>query len=294
MDGYRSMEIHAECPFNLNKTLSLGQAPRWAYNRKTGWWYGVVKDSVIKIRQDGNILYFSGCSEKFCREYFSLEYDIKGFYNHFPDDPNMKKAIEKNYGLRITVQDPWECLCFQLSVNKKRVIPKVDSFTRISNKLGEPIELDDMTFHTYPSAANILEKGISALKSCNIGYKAKNIYLAAEKTSEDPLWTNRILNMSNNDAISYLCNFKGIKPNVAEWILLFSFKCYSVFPVDSHIRKYFFETYLSGLPPVKIFDATTDRIIKNNARDYFGEYSGYALEYLFAERLRQKRFFKIT
>ena len=47
-------------PFSLEHTLDCGQLFRW---EKLGdWWYGVVADRVVKIKQDNEEADFSGFS----------------------------------------------------------------------------------------------------------------------------------------------------------------------------------------------------------------------------------------
>ncbi|WP_067050658.1 DNA-3-methyladenine glycosylase family protein [Methanofollis ethanolicus] len=282
MDGYRSLQLRADCPFDVTHTVACGQAPRW--EQIGDWWYGVVGDSVIKTRQTGDQVCFSGCSEKFFENYFSWDYNLLGFYDAFAGDQYLSQAIRENHGLRIIHQDPWECVCFQLSINKARVVPGVDSFTRISRKLGDKIELDGRTFYTFPDAGTIVERGLPALKSCNLGYKAENIFLAAKKVVDNPLWAQEVAHMDVEDARSLLTEFKGVKPLVAEWILLFAFGRYELFPVDSHIRDIIRRLYLSHVHFGRAPYAKMDKFIQEYASNHFGEYSGYVLEYLFASR----------
>jgi N-glycosylase/DNA lyase len=282
MDGYRSLQIRDNCPFDLNHTVACGQAPRW--EQIGDWWYGIVVDSVIKTRQIGDTLYFSGCSEKFYRDYFSCDYDLLNFYNTFSGDPYLGRAVREHYGLRIIRQDPWECLGFQLSINKARVVPGVDGFTRISRKLGDKIELDGHTFYTFPDAGTIVAEGLPALKACNLGYKAENIYLAAKRVVDNPFWVQEVAGMSMDDAKSFLAEFKGIKPLVAEWILLFAFGRYELFPVDAHIRDSMRQKYLSHIHFGRVPCGKIDKFIREYASEHFGVYSGYVLEYLFASR----------
>ncbi|GAB7016603.1 DNA-3-methyladenine glycosylase family protein [Methanogenium cariaci] len=282
MEGYRSLQLRNDYPFDLNHTLNCGQTSRW--ERIGDWWYGIVGDTVIKTRQVGDVLYFSGCSEKFYKDYFSWDYDLLNFYGAFPGDPHLELAIRENRGLRIIHQDPWECVCFQLLVNKVRLIPKVDSFTRISQKMGDRIELDGHTFYTFPDAETILEGGLSQLKSCNLGYKADNIFLVAKKVVDNLSWVHTVENMDLKDANQFLSELKGIRPLVAEWILLFAFERTELFPVDSHIRDIMCRTYLSRMHFPKSDCEKIDRVIGDYANEHFGKYSGYVFEYLFASR----------
>ena len=53
------MEINLhnkQYPLNLEHTLNCGQLFRW--NKINDWWYGVVNEQVIKIKQDKKKLIF--------------------------------------------------------------------------------------------------------------------------------------------------------------------------------------------------------------------------------------------
>ena len=43
-------------PFSLEHTLDCGQLFRW--QKRDDWWYGVVSDSVVKIKQSSEGLVF--------------------------------------------------------------------------------------------------------------------------------------------------------------------------------------------------------------------------------------------
>jgi N-glycosylase/DNA lyase len=76
----------------------------------------------------------------------------------------------------------------------------------------------------------------------------------------------------------------GVGPKAADCILLFAFQKYEAFPVDVWIRRIMQEHYL---PDLCLDAALTNReydSIRRFAREHFGEYCGYAQEYLYAGR----------
>ena len=59
------MEIkldRSKVPFSLEHTLNCGQLFRW--EKLDDWWYGVVADRVVKIRQIGDRLIFQSFPEE--------------------------------------------------------------------------------------------------------------------------------------------------------------------------------------------------------------------------------------
>jgi N-glycosylase/DNA lyase len=76
----------------------------------------------------------------------------------------------------------------------------------------------------------------------------------------------------------------GVGPKAADCILLFAFQKYEAFPVDVWIRRIVQQHYLPSLihgSPLMTREYDT---IRRFAREQFGEYCGYAQEYLYANR----------
>ncbi len=281
MPEFDSIVLSDSQPFSLDKTLSCGQVPRCF--KEGDWWYGIVRDSVFKIKQEENILTFSGVDADFIRDYFCLDFDLNKVYEVMKRDIFGREAVANNYGLRIVNQDTWECLIFQMTVNRIRTKGLTDRITRISAKLGEDIDFDGRVFNTIPRPKDIIDAGMPALKSCNIGYFADNIMIAAERVTENPDWEDKLSGLPYDEAVNLLKSFKGVKNRVAEWILLLSQRRYEAFPVDAHIRDIFSKIYLKGT----YFGAADDKIdnlIREIAEKNFGKYRGYALEYFFNAR----------
>jgi N-glycosylase/DNA lyase len=77
---------------------------------------------------------------------------------------------------------------------------------------------------------------------------------------------------------------RGIGPKAADCICLFAFQKYEAFPVDVWIRRIMGENYLMAADPEKPLSKKEYDAIRRFGREHFGEYCGYAQEYLFADR----------
>ena len=278
MTDYNTIEIQPDRPFSLNKTLECGQAFRWNYI--DDWWYGVVRDRVIKIRQKKQVLEFELVDNSFVSDYFQLDFDLSRVVSTINHDPHIDHAIQMNNGLRIVRQDPWECLLAQLCVTKYRKKEPNDRLSRIASRLGRRISFEGRPFFTLPTPEMILESGLPVLKECNLGYHANNILAAAEIIQTKKDWEREISDLPYTEAHRELEKIKGIKSSVADWILLFGFHKYEAFPVDAHIRAKFRELYLSDYHIHHTDIRKLDEIIKIEAERRFGKYAGYAFEYL--------------
>jgi N-glycosylase/DNA lyase len=87
------------------------------------------------------------------------------------------------------------------------------------------------------------------------------------------------------EARTELMKLPGVGPKVADCVLLFAYNFYQSVPVDVWIRTIITRRYPAVFfQPERKGSCTYDRIACF-CRDYFGEYAGYAQQFLFASRL---------
>lgn len=269
--------------FSLDHSLGCGQVFRWEQT-DDGWWYGVVGDKVIRIRQDGNRLTFEGSSKKFILDYFSLDLDLRPVIKSFDRDPFIHSAIEKCRGLRIIRQPKWECLLsYTIATNSN--IPTIKRrIAAIAETFGNEILFEGRTFYSFPEPGLISCEDESALNCCKLGYRQPYVFRTACKIPDREVWERKVSSLPYEEARKELMKCTGIGPKAADCILLFAFEKYESFPVDVWIRRIMQEHYPvpadSGKPLTKKeYDA-----IRGFGLEYFGRYCGYAQEYLFAAR----------
>jgi N-glycosylase/DNA lyase len=100
----------------------------------------------------------------------------------------------------------------------------------------------------------------------------------------DPGILDRIGGLPFHEARGTLLSFPGVGPKAADCILLFGFHRLESFPVDVWVRRIMYGNYLGPLPGSKAPSEKEDRRIREFGREYFGEFAGYAQEYLFCAR----------
>jgi N-glycosylase/DNA lyase len=76
----------------------------------------------------------------------------------------------------------------------------------------------------------------------------------------------------------------GVGPKVADCVLLFGYNFYDSIPVDVWIRKIITRGYGHLLPVTPGNKAVSYDQIADFCRRYFGQYGGYAQQYIFAGR----------
>lgn len=264
-----------DIPFNLDLTVSCGQAFRW--KKINDFWYAPVGESVWKIKQDGD-LFYEGCSEDELINYFGLDVSLDYILKDIDRDPLIHSAVEHCRGLRILRQPRWECLVSYICATCANIPGITMRIENLSKKFGNTVRLDNMDFYTFPKAENIACESVDSVRECKVGYRDKFICGAAENAVENKNWSDEIASIDYEAAKSKLMELNGVGPKVADCVLLFAFEKYEAVPVDVWIERILRTKYVGGEKKLPYAKAG------KYARDHFGKFAGYAQEYLFAER----------
>jgi N-glycosylase/DNA lyase len=274
------------CIFNLDFTLCCGQVFRW--DKKGEWWYGVVKENVLKVRQRGQELEFENIDAGFIRNYFGLNEDLEKIANRIAKDKIIKEALKEFKGLRIVQQDPWECLISYICATYKNISAIRRMLLNLSKKFGEKMTFDGNEFYTFPVPAKLAGAASADLKKCGLGYRVSYVCETAKKVHESYFDFERLRNLPYENARKELANFPGVGLKVADCVLLFSLGKLEAFPVDVWIKKAILKFYAKHFSPdfvekMREKSLTSSQYAKLNmfGRSYFGEYAGYAQEYLY-------------
>jgi len=270
-------------PFSLDQTLGCGQVFRW--NRAAdGTWTGVIGNSVIRIRQDGRKLTFDGVSGKFIREYFSLDMDLGPVIASFDRDSFIHKAIASCKGLRLIRQPKWECLVSYICSTNSNIPAIRKRIAHLAEQFGKAIDTDEGIYYSFPGPSAISCKGSSALDGCKLGYRSPYVFKTACRIDDLEAWEAMVSAMPYEEARRELMQCAGVGPKAADCILLFAFQKYEAFPVDVWIRRIMQQQYLPELRTGSPLTSREYDVIRRFAKGHFGEYCGYAQEYLYGAR----------
>ncbi len=288
------MEIQLDqsaSPFHLERTLRCGQVFRW--KKIDGWWYGVVRKRVIKIRQTGNKLEFKIFPPKsdpeFIKNYFRLDCDLPLILSKINKDQHIRKAIQHSYGLRITRQEPWECLISYICATYKNIPAIKNMILNLAKEFGKKMRVDNRSFYTFPEPHNLAEATLEELKKCKLGYRAKYVLETSRLIHNREFDLEALRTADYEKAKHELLRLPGVGQKVADCALLFSLGKLEAFPVDIWMKRVILKSY-----PDRFEESSIKRISKKSSiaphdyekvssfgRKYFGEYAGYAQEYLF-------------
>ena len=279
--------MRLEVAFDLDFSLCCGQVFRW---KKIGeWWYGVVGENVVKIRQCGSELEFEGASEDFVSRYFGLDDDLVQINHCIAKDVFIQKALKRFNGLRIVHQVPWECLISFICATYKSIAAIELMLKKISTKYGERQFFDGKEFYTFPSEERLAVASENGLLECGLGYRAKYVQATAKKILEERINLEALRSVPYLEARKLLLEFAGVGLKVADCVLLFSLDKLEAFPVDVWVKRVVLNHYANQLPSELMNRLSSHSSLTNGeylkvgdwARSYFGAYAGYAQEYLY-------------
>jgi N-glycosylase/DNA lyase len=277
--------------FDLNQSLCCGQTFRWQ-SSEDHWWYSVVNDRIVKVRQIEEELEFEiqpglSAPKEFISNYFRFDDDLESIYQKIGKDDFLIKAISQARGLRVIRQDPWECM-ISFIVSQQNQIPKITrSIETMAQKFGTCTIFEGKNYYLFPTPEQLCTAKIKTLQSgfnlhgCALGYRARYVlgtaYLIYNNALEFRL--DDLKKLPYNTAYRLLIDsFFGIGPKVADCVLLFALDKLEAFPLDTWTRRIIRKLYFND-------ERIKDEKIKEFCADYFGEFAGYAQEYLFCNRI---------
>jgi len=261
--------------FSLHHTVESGQIFR--FKKQDNGYIIAHADKIFFVRQKNDLLEFKGCSEKFITNFFALDIDINHILQRINKDKHMQTAINNCRGLRIIRQDPWECIIsFICSANAN--IPKIqNNLFLLSQSFGKKKKFEGREHFIFPQIGKI--NNLEKIRKASTGYRDKYIFETNKLLDNNKITEIQMKNYEN--AKIALQKLPGVGPKVADCVLLFAFQHNNAFPIDTWIKKGMQELYFNN-------KETSLKQIQEFSQKYFGEYAGYAQQYLFHDLRNRK------
>lgn len=240
---------------NLRLTMESGQPPEFFWNKEGEKYWRELDQHRCYLWQQGEELFYRGCSESYVREFLRLEDDLEEIYATISKgDEAMERAVERFHGLRITKNDPWETLvAFICSINNN--IPRIRRNVQCLLKGGR-----------IPPAEELARAELSGVR---LGFRER--YLKATAARVANMDFSAIGELSYEEARQELMKLQGVGEKVADCVLLFGFGYLEAFPVDVWIARAMRAYY--GITSIKE--------MRRFARERWHPYEGYAQQYLY-------------
>jgi N-glycosylase/DNA lyase len=280
---------------NHQLTLLGGQSFAWDYI--DGFYYGFTQNSIIKLRFDdkNETLEWQTYPEKdnfeLINKYLIFDFDTSKVHSSFPTDDYLVESI-KTYGKILILHQNFEEALLSYLVTPTNNIPSIRTRIRNMNlRLGTKLNVDGMDFYTFPNTEIIAEADLNILLESKLGFHAKHMKAAAQKIIEDGPKFKKQLEIpkapnTQENLRYYLKTFSGIGNKVADCILVYGHAKYSEFPLDVWGQRILQNYY--KLPENMKYEE-----MRAWTKEYFGEYAGWAGQYLFEYiRLKEGKYSK--
>jgi N-glycosylase/DNA lyase len=282
-----SMKISAP-DFDLEKTLDSGQVFHW---EKAGKGFvGAIADYAVYVEQNGDLLKGKmeggapatpGSRELappvagMVRHYFALDHPLREICASFPDDPVINTARLFCRGLRIIRQPKWECLATFICSSMKQVAHIRQISLALRRRFGERRKIGNRVAYTFPLAQRIARASENDLRECALGYRARNLLMTARLVCSGEADLGAWSVLPDTDLREKLCALPGVGAKVANCVMLFAFERLRAFPIDVWIERALKQQYFPRKKRVTALE------LCKFSQTYFGEYGGYAQQYLF-------------
>lgn len=264
--------------FNLEQTLECGQCFRF-YKQDDMDYVVVAYHRLLHIKQEEKDLIFMNCDEDEVKNVWIPYFDLKRDYGEIKSfllekDNSLQDAINEQYGVRLLNQQFSETLIsFIISQNKQ--IPHIKQLVkRISEQYGEYLgTVNDEKYYSFPDVKTLGKITEEEYREMKTGFRAPYLRDASEKLQF--FKENDFEKMDEECARKKLMEIKGVGEKVANCVMLFSLGYRDAFPIDVWIKRIMETLYFDGKD-------TSKEKIKEFAKNLYGEYGGYAQQYLFA------------
>jgi N-glycosylase/DNA lyase len=265
--------------FNLKHTFDCGQCFRWD-EEADGSFSGVAGGRFAHIyEKDDNIVIETTKKddEAFWTRYLDLGRDYKAIKKAVSVNPLMEKAVSYGGGIRILRQEFFETL-ISFIISQRSSIPKIKSTVKkMSERYGEKIETERGDYYSFPNVDVLSSLSDEEMRSLGVGYRAPYILRAAKAVKDGDISEKELCTLETVEARKKLMTMYGVGDKVCDCIMLFSLAKYDLFPSDVWIKRVMSEE----------FNAPEDKA-KSFGEELFGEYSGFAQQYLFYYRRNLK------
>ena len=261
---------------NVENSINSGQVFLW--EKKDQFWYGINGQDVLCVSKNGAISSYKNQKIDFFRKKDNFGLVLSSISN----DKKVREAIKKFPGLRILRQDPFQCLIsFIISANNN--ITKIkNNLENMTKSYGKKVKYKNQEFFLFPKPKILAELKINEIKDLGVGYRAEFIKKAAEMVVFKKIDFEFLKKTNYKEAKKIIIEIPGVGDKVADCVMLFSLDKLDATPIDRWmiriLQKYYVKKFLIETKSItpKQYNMLHEKIV-----NYFGEYAGYAQQFLF-------------
>lgn len=275
----KEFKINAE-NFDLELTMTCGQTFCWhrtegeLYGEGGSRFYTFRNQEPLVVEQNGDeIVIETNLPKEDVLKALGLDKDLENVFSGFPEDERLEEAKEELWGLRIIQDEFFPCLISYLCSPQMRIPRIKEMHNKMAREFGEVREIDGDELLRFPTQEELSEATEDQLRELGIGYRAKYIVETLDILQDD-FDHSELDSMNYEDAREHMKQLYGVGDKVADCVLLFSKNFHQAYPLDTWalqaVEKHYPEHHSED------YDEAS-----RNLRNYFGQHSGYAQEYIF-------------
>ena len=265
--------------FDLKGSLFSGQCFRMF--EKDGYFYTIIKDRILKIKEEKEYYLIWSNNEDNLKEivhnYFDLNRDYKKINKELVSkDSFLKEIINDKH--RIFRQDKVEMFISYIISQNNNVKRISTSVNKLCELFGKKIIFENTEYYLFPSLDKLISLNIEDLNLLKIGFRDKYVINAINVLKKYRNFLEELDELNTYEAMELLTSIKVIGPKVASCILMFGFSRLDAYPIDTWAKKYLSKRYnISNLDE-----------LKKRLHDLYGDYVGLAIQYMYNYERNEK------
>lgn len=171
--------------FDLQSTIESAQSFLWQrldgeiYEETTpydgeAWYYTVVDDDLIYVRQRSDNLEWRGTTDGAAtlRYRFRLDDDLDEIFANFPDDVPLERARQQYAGLRV-VRDPFFPCLVSFICSARTFVNRIYTFQqKLAREYGSSVTVDGSTYYSFPHPDELVVASEGDLRELGLGFRA--------------------------------------------------------------------------------------------------------------------------
>lgn len=212
---------------------------------------------------------------------YNLDLDLSDFYKSVKNDPILKSAIKKFYGLRpMSTGSLYEYLIVAIVLQNATVKRSVSMMQSLFENYGKQLEFDGKKFWDFWQPEVMVKANEEHLRKLKLGYRAKSLIRVSEQFVKYKIYELKLRKESEDVQEQTLLSLYGIGPASCGYIMLDVFhrwnylKHISPWEQKIYTKLFFGKDYEKELVPVS-------KMLKYFSR--WGKWKNLAIHYVWEE-----------
>jgi N-glycosylase/DNA lyase len=281
-----TLAISHSC-LDAHATIFSGQLFRF-HQDDTNKITGVQGGDIVRLHQTSqelNIWTSHNEPNTYIRSFFSLDtVNLASIAESWCSVPLFEAAWQNQPGIRITKQDPHECIFAFLCASAAPISRISQMLNTLARHHGTHI---GENLYAFPTLEQLLCVTEAELRSYGFGFRAPRIVAAAHFFAANCITPDALASLSYTELITTLTKIDGCGRKIADCIALFAFDHHHAVPVDTHIWKITRNHFAPNLAGVSLTPKNYQLAV-DAFHDRFGGYAGWAQQILFYQQATRK------